>query len=209
MEVKIIKIPEQGYASNSYIVYSETNNKGAIIDPGQNAEIYLKACEEHGINIEKILLTHGHADHILGVEALREETGAKVYIHSADSEMLTDARANFSSMMFPMPIEFEADIILKDGDTIQLDEGVKFEVIHTPGHTLGGVCFVLGDIIFTGDTLFKSSIGRTDFPGGDYAQIISSIKERIFSYPDTTTLLPGHGENSSVILEKQYNPFLR
>jgi glyoxylase-like metal-dependent hydrolase (beta-lactamase superfamily II) len=206
--LKILRIPAGIYAANCYIIYPEDKKEGIVLDPGGDVEDIITAIDSNGLNIKYIILTHGHADHIGGVKGLKNKLGVPVMIHEKDRELLVDGDKNLSSVMAMATVEIEPDVLLKDGDKIEFG-GLTAEVIHTPGHTPGGICLKIGDNLFTGDTLFAGSIGRTDFLGGSYEEIIKSIKEKLIIYPDNTQVYPGHGPSSTIKNEKSSNPFLR
>ena len=206
--MKILRIPAGIYAANCYIIYPEDKKEGIVLDPGGDVEDIITAIDSNGLNIKYIILTHGHADHIGGVKGLKNKLGVPVMIHEKDRELLVDGDKNLSSVMAMATVEIEPDVLLKDGDKIEFG-GLTAEVIHTPGHTPGGICLKIGDNLFTGDTLFAGSIGRTDFLGGSYEEIIKSIKEKLIIYPDNTQVYPGHGPSSTIKNEKSSNPFLR
>lgn len=206
--MKIVRIPAGIYAANCYIVYDESNKNGILVDPGGDVDDILTVIKENKIEVNYIILTHGHGDHIGGVLGLKEALGASVMIHESDKDMLIDGNKNLSTVMSMGSIEMEPDRLLKDGDIIEFGN-LNAEIIHTPGHTLGGICIKIGDSLITGDTLFAGSIGRTDLPGGDYDTIIKSIKDKIMIYSDDTKVYPGHGSSSTVGKERVSNPFLR
>ena len=206
--MKIIAMEVGLIGTNCYLVINEEQKTGVVIDPGGDAEQILEKIRQKGIAIEAIFLTHGHSDHIMAVDEVREATGAKVYISEADAGMLTKASSNLSFYM-GAGREFKAtDEFLVDGETITA-AGLKFQVVATPGHTKGGVCLVCGDTVFCGDTIFSESIGRTDLPGGSYSQILHSIKTKIMVLPDEMKLLPGHGPATTIGWERRRNPFLQ
>lgn len=206
--MKVITIPAGIYAANCYLVYSEDEKKALVIDPGGDGELIMKKAEDLDLSIEYIILTHGHADHIGGVGELKTLSHAPVGIHKADEAMLKNGDVNLSSQMAMGRVELAPDLILEDGDELKFGS-LLAKIIHTPGHTPGGISIKIEDSIFTGDTLFAGSIGRTDFPGGSYEEIIASIKEKIIIYPETTIIYPGHGPASNIKIEKDTNPFLR
>lgn len=191
------------YGANCYVVMDENTKKGFVIDPGGDVDDIEKAIIEMGVKVEYILLTHGHVDHTSGVKELKDITGAKVGISKNDEDMIKSGQDLFGPLL-----PGYADFQLKHGDRINISE-IEIKCIETPGHTPGGMCFLVGDNVFTGDTLFYGSIGRTDFAGGDYDQIIKSIKENIITLGDDVTVYPGHGPATSVANEKAKNRFLK
>ena len=201
-------IPVSPMGANCYVVGCEETKEAAVIDPGGDVEKILRYLKDKGLTLLYIIDTHGHIDHISGNDELREATGAKLMIHELDAGMLTNAQHNLSALM-GFETKFKpADQLLTEGDTVEIGN-VKLEVVHTPGHTRGGISLTTEGAVFTGDTLFNGSIGRTDFPGGDYDAIIKSITTKILTLPDDTAVYPGHMGNSSIADERKYNPFLR
>ena len=206
--MKVIRIPAGVYAANCYIVYSETTNDGIIVDPGGDADVILKVIDGNDLKIKHIILTHGHGDHIGGVVELLDVLKVPLLVHEDDVEMISDAKMNLSNIMPIGAVELNPNKVLKDGDIITFGD-LEAKIIHTPGHTPGGICIKIGDNLITGDTLFQGSIGRTDLEGGDYDTIIKSIKENLLVFPDNTIVWPGHGVESTIGSEKRNNPFLR
>ncbi|MDI6603543.1 MAG: MBL fold metallo-hydrolase [Thermoanaerobacteraceae bacterium] len=196
------------FQSNCYIITNTNSKESVVIDPGEMIPSLIDYIQANKYKLKYILLTHGHLDHIGGVEELREKTGAPVAISSYDAEMLYDPELNLSAMGYGEIKVKPADILLNDGDILYIGD-IKIEVLHTPGHTPGGISFKIDNILFTGDTLFKGSIGRTDFPGGNYEEIINSIKDKLLTQDDNTIIYPGHGEVSTIGYEKIHNPFLK
>lgn len=206
--MKLEIIPAGIYDANCYLVYSEEDKKGIVIDPGGDSDLIINKIDGLGLDIEYILLTHGHGDHIGGVKGIKEHTNAKVGIHKEDEQLLLDVDGILPGQIKVDKQVDKVDLYLNDGDEINFGD-LTAKVIHTPGHTLGGVAIHVDDSLFTGDTLFAGSIGRTDFPGGSFENIISSIKEKLLIYPDETIVYPGHGPASTILREKQINPFLK
>lgn len=206
--MKIMRIPAGVYAANCYIVYSENTKDGIIVDPGGDVDDLMGFIERNNLKIKKIILTHGHGDHIGGVIGLKKALNADIMIHKDDQELLIDGNKNLSSTMSIGTVALKADKLLNDGDIIEFGD-LKAEVIHTPGHTKGGIALKINNSIITGDTLFAGSIGRTDLIGGSYETIIKSIKEKLMIYPDEVEVLPGHGGTSTIGRERLTNPFLK
>lgn len=195
------------YYSNCYIAGSDSTKEAAIIDPGADFSRIDSKVKELGLTPQIIILTHAHGDHIGAVKDFVDKYGTKVYIHREDAGMLKDGDKNFSKILTGKSMSIIPDVELEDKDEINLGD-LRFEIIHTPGHTRGGICIKVGNIMMTGDTLFNKSIGRTDFPGGSFDEIIKSIKEKIFKYEDDTIIYPGHNSPSTIKSEKIGNPFV-
>ncbi|MGP1585185.1 MAG: MBL fold metallo-hydrolase [Schwartzia sp. (in: firmicutes)] len=193
-------------AANCYLLFDE-GGKGIVIDPGGDAPAILDTIRKEHITVEAILNTHGHSDHIAANDAVRNATGAPLYIHAADENMLTDPRANLSLFMGGNVVSRPAEHHLKEGDILCVG-AMALKVLHTPGHSPGGVCFAGEGVLFSGDTLFADSIGRTDFPGGSLPQLIGVIKEKLMALPDDTVVYAGHGPSTTIGRERQYNPYL-
>lgn len=202
------RIPAGRYAVNCYIVGDKSTSKAAVIDPGGDVDDILKVLEDNNLRLQYILLTHGHGDHIGGVEELREKTSVPVYIHEADLYMARDSGANQSAAMGGPAVEANPDNFMKDGDVLELGE-LKLNIIHTPGHTEGGVSILVKDVLFTGDTLFANSVGRSDLEGGNQEKLFASIKNKIFTLDEDIKVLPGHGPATTIKIEKATNPFVK
>ena len=202
-----MEIREMG--ENCYIVGCEETREVAVIDPGGNAAGIVNLLKENNLQALYIINTHGHIDHIGGNQGVKEATGAQILIHEADAKMLVSSASNLSSFMGPKVTSPPADRFIKEGDIIKIGNTVELEVIHTPGHSQGGICLKTDNIIFVGDTLFQGSIGRTDFPGGSYQQLIKMIKEKLLCYDDETVAYPGHGPATTIGFERRHNPFLQ
>ena len=192
---------------NCYVI-SDDNGIGAVIDPGGNAERILAYIKKENLDIRYVLNTHGHGDHIGADDAVRDGTGAPLYIHAADADMLTDARKNLSAFMGYQALARPADVLLHGGEEITVGD-IKLKVVCTPGHSAGGVCFVGEGFVFSGDALFADSIGRTDFPGGSQVELVSSIRRELMVLPDETEVYPGHGPKTTIGWERVYNPYLQ
>lgn len=206
--MKIIQL-EVGYlGTNCYIVYDENTLQAAIIDPGGSADKILKIVEQENLAVEMIINTHGHADHISGNSEIKKATGAPILIHKDDAVMITNAHSNLSVYVGNGMESEPADRLLSDGDNIKLGS-ILFTVVHTPGHTPGGICLIANNEVFCGDTIFYESIGRTDFPGGSYRQLIQSIKDKLMTLNDEVNLYPGHGPATTVGWERRRNPFIQ
>ncbi len=193
--------------ANCYLLGCEETRQALVIDPGGNPAPVLRAAARLGLNIETIVNTHGHIDHIAGNGRLQEATGARLLIGRADGPMLADPGRNLSLWVGRRLPAVEPDLLLDDGDTIALGRHA-LEVLHTPGHTPGGICLYLPGSVFTGDTLFAGSIGRHDLPGGDYQTLLDSIRTRLLALPPDTAVYPGHGPATTIALEQEGNPFL-
>lgn len=194
---------------NCYIIYDEQSLEGIIVDPGDEAGRILETVHNLNLTIKYIVNTHGHADHIGANKELGEKLQAKLAIHADDAAMLTDPQLNLSvaGYMGRIIISQPADILLHEKDIISFGN-CRFKVIHTPGHTPGGICLVGEDIVISGDSLFAGSIGRTDFPTGSLTDLVSSLKEKIMTLDPAMQVFPGHGGTSVIGWEKQNNPYL-
>lgn len=206
--MKIETIPAGIYDANCYLVYSEKDKKGIVIDPGGHGDRIIGQIESLGLDIKYIILTHGHGDHVGGVKDIKEHTNAKIGIHKDDESLLIHGDSSLPTQVPEDSAVNKVDIFLNDGDLIKFGE-LTAKIIHTPGHTPGGISINVEDRLFTGDTLFAGSIGRTDFPGGSFESIISSIKDNLLIYPDETIVYPGHGPSSTIVREKKSNPFVK
>ena len=193
------------WMTNCY--YLETDKAAIVIDPGYKRDSILEFLNKNEDKERLILLTHGHFDHIGGADYLRQETGVKIGIGALDVPALSDDALN-CAVVFKRKLEpFAADFEYCDGDVIKVGD-IELKVISTPGHTVGGVSFLCENNLFSGDTLFKTSIGRTDFEGGSFEELEKSIK-KLYALPDETVVYAGHGESSTIGFEKKYNPFVR
>lgn len=194
--------------SNSYILYEESSKEAIIIDAGDDAWRILESIHERRLKVKGIYVTHCHFDHVLAVNDLRESLGCEFYIHPSDLEILTSLREHTRMFLgIEVPDPPKADGYVNEGDFIEVG-GYRVSVLHTPGHSPGSVCYHVENILFSGDTLFRASIGRTDGPGGDPRKIVESIHKKLFTLPEDTHVLPGHGPATSIGYEKEHNPFV-
>lgn len=197
----IIKaIPAGIYDANCYIVMDEKTKDAVVLDPGGDGEMLERAIKDMKANVKSILLTHGHMDHVGGVEYLSDKLNVPFYISKIDEEYMEKDNYVFGSIR-------NANGYLEDGNALSFGS-LNIKVIATPGHTKGGLCFLIEDKLFTGDTLFQGSIGRTDFIGGSFLEIIDSIKTKLLPLGDEIEVYPGHGPKSSIGYEKGYNMYL-
>lgn len=196
-------------ATNCYIVGSESSKEGMIIDPGAEANQILSSVKGSGLDIKFIVLTHSHIDHIGALKEIKGATGAEVAIHTDDAQALKGQEPSLGAMFgFSYPSPPPPDRLLGDGESIDIGD-LRFSVLHTPGHTPGGICLLGEGIVFSGDTLFNYGVGRADLPGGSYSQLMDSISTKLMTLPDTTIVYPGHGPDTTIGTERQGNPFLR
>ena len=193
-------------SANCYILWDDADKNAVIIDPGDDKEIIIKHIDREGLTVKYIILTHAHYDHLNATAEIKKYTGAMVAIHKLDAAGLTDKTVSLSAYTGYGDEQGEADILLEEGDEL-VAGSIEAKIIHTPGHSVGGICVLVGDILFSGDTLFKQSIGRTDFPGGSFSQLISSIKEKLYILPGDTHVYPGHGLSTTIAEEIKLNPY--
>ncbi|MGK0468776.1 MBL fold metallo-hydrolase [Clostridium sp.] len=191
------------YGSNCYIVMDENTKEAVVLDPGGDVDNIARTIDTMGASVKYIILTHGHLDHTTGVAELKTITKATVCISKLDDDLITKGEHLFGPL-----IKGGADKLLKHDDIIKI-ENLEITCIETPGHTPGGMCFLVQNCVFTGDTLFAGSIGRTDFAGGDFGSIITSIKSKLLTLPGDTIVYPGHEQISTINNEKLNNPFLQ
>jgi hydroxyacylglutathione hydrolase len=194
--------------SNCYLVASEDTKEGIVIDPGGDGPLILDRVRELGLTIKYIVNTHGHIDHIAANRQVKEGTGAQLAIHKDDAEWLTADQGAYARMLGVSSPGPAADVLLEEGDEIPFGNE-RLEVIHTPGHSLGGISLVGDGVVFCGDTLFAMGVGRVDLPGGSWETLMNSIKTRLFTMPDDTVAYTGHGPETTIGREKQFNPWFR
>ena len=195
-------------ATNCYFAINGETKEMLVIDPGDSAKMLADKINQEGLKPQAILLTHGHFDHVLAAEELAGIFGVKIYAHEKEQDTLENPGKNVSLMVGGRDA-YHADVYVKDGEVLEL-AGMKVKVLHTPGHTAGGCCYYLEEegALFSGDTLFCQSVGRTDFPGGSMSEIVRSIKEKLMALPDEVRVYPGHMDLTTIGKERAYNPFL-
>ena len=206
----IIKRFILGMAStNSYVVTNTDTKECVIVDIGSYSEVMESYINDNGYTLKGILLTHGHFDHIMGLDGILKNHKVPVYIYEDEADMLKDPELN-ASTCFGLNYAFGAKVnTLRDGEIISV-AGMDFKVIHTPGHTKGGCCYLneKEETLFSGDTLFKASVGRSDLPTGSGGQLIRSLRDKLFVLPDNIKVYPGHMDATTIGYEKKYNPFV-
>lgn len=209
--MKYAIVPVTPFQQNCSLLWCEATKRAAVVDPGGDLPRILKAAEAAGVTIEKILVTHGHADHAAGTKALADQLGVPVEgPHTGDGYWIDGMADQCRMFGFPPSPSFTPDRWLADGDTVTVGED-RLSVIHCPGHTPGHVVFynAASKLAAVGDVLFQGSVGRTDFPGGNHEALIRSIKDKLFPLGDDVAFIPGHGPMSTFGDEKRFNPFVR
>lgn len=196
-------------STNVYIVYHKETKEAIIIDPAARANVIQQKVEQLGVKPQAILLTHGHFDHIMAVDELRSHYQISVYAHRAEEELIRSTKLNGVEVFTNRKISSYADSFFEDGEDLEF-LGKKIHVLHTPGHTVGSSCFLIADerILFTGDTIFLGTFGRTDLPTGDTQTIYQSITEKLFVLDDDITCYPGHDDLTTIGYEKAHNDIL-
>jgi glyoxylase-like metal-dependent hydrolase (beta-lactamase superfamily II) len=196
------------FGTNSYMVWAEGTKEAVLIDAGLSTSLILDFLEREGMTLEAVLLTHGHPDHVAGAADVSQATGADVYLHSIEIKVVEMMPPMILAMLgideLKLPEEFKP---MEDGQVLEL-AGLTIGVLHTPGHSPGSVSFLIGSSLFDGDLVFRGSIGRTDFPGGDYETLMQSVRDKVFVLDPETRLYPGHMGSTTVGWEKRTNPFL-
>jgi len=204
---RILCLTNGTFAENCYIVADPETRDAVVVDPGEEAELFLRRIRTEGLDVRAIWLTHAHIDHVLGVRRVSEATGAPIYLHPADRPLYD--RAADQAAMFGLTAQAPPPpaVQLADGDHLSCGH-FQFEVLHVPGHSPGHVAFVGPGVALVGDVIFAGSVGRTDLPGGDGEALLRSIRTRLLTLPDDTVLYPGHGPETTVARERASNPFV-
>jgi glyoxylase-like metal-dependent hydrolase (beta-lactamase superfamily II) len=203
--VELTIVVDPTYDQNCYVLHRRDSDAAVVVDPGLQNRAALELLEKRGWRCERILLTHGHGDHVNGVPAIKAAHACPAALHPADREQLVSMRF-LPGIPDDVP-DVEIDEDLRDGQVLTW-HGVDIGVVHTPGHTRGSVCFVLGRELISGDTLFRRGVGRADLPGGDWPQLVMSIEQRLYTMPPATIVYPGHGARTTIGEEMQENPFI-
>lgn len=208
--VRIDSVVVGAVSTNCYFLINPSSGETLIVDPGDKAEQISGFLQRENLKPAAILLTHGHFDHILAADTLREQFGIPAYACEKERQVLGSLSMNLSGRLLRHHYTMEADRYCHDGEVLQL-AGFTIHVLETPGHTPGGCCYYLPseEVLFCGDTLFYESIGRTDFEGGSYEALVSSVREKLFVLPPQTVCYPGHGEKTTIGHEKEHNPYVR
>jgi glyoxylase-like metal-dependent hydrolase (beta-lactamase superfamily II) len=193
--------------ANCFILGCEETHQAAVIDPGDEADRILRALAAEALTVTQIINTHGHFDHVSANKKMKDATKAPISIHPLDAPMLTSLSRSAAAWGLSAEDSPAPDRTIEDGDTIPVGN-LSVKVLHTPGHTPGGVSLLVGDAVFVGDTLFQGSVGRTDFPGGDFETLRTSIQTKLFTLDEDLTVYPGHNQSTTIGHEKKHNPFV-
>jgi glyoxylase-like metal-dependent hydrolase (beta-lactamase superfamily II) len=205
--IRVIPIPNGQFQENCYLLAEPGSGESVIVDPGEEPDRFLAIASQEGLTIREIWLTHGHIDHVSGVGAIKEATGAPILLHAADEPLYRNLPHQGQWFGLRLDAPPPVDRYLEHGGTVSLGK-TRFAVRHTPGHSPGSVCFVASGLVIGGDVLFQGSIGRADLPGGDFERLIQSIQEELLVLPDPTVVYPGHGPPTTIGSERRHNPFL-
>jgi glyoxylase-like metal-dependent hydrolase (beta-lactamase superfamily II) len=195
---------------NCSILGDETSREAIVVDPGDDIPRILSLLARHNLTVKQIIITHAHIDHIAGAHRLKQITGAPILYNENDLPLVKNIDVQAGWLGIPTPAVYSPDDTLDDGKRIAIT-GLSGSILHTPGHTEGSICLYLPDhsLLLAGDTLFAGSVGRTDLPGGDTNKLLHSIRERLLTLPDEVSVIPGHGQNTTIGSERASNPFLK
>ena len=206
-EIEVRGLIVGAFQENCWVIGNRRTREAICIDPGEQADDIVHLAKDMGVEIKLIATSHGHLDHVLGIHGVQSASDAVFMMHEHDLEILRGAAEGAASFGMEVEQPPDPDYYIAEDDEIEVD-GVKLSVIHTPGHTRGSVSFFGAGMLFSGDTLFRQSIGRTDLPGGDYAQELNSILDKLLVLPDETIVLPGHMDQTTLADERRQNPFI-
>ncbi len=206
--MKIKKLAGDEFMANCYIIWDESTARALVIDPGIEVEKIVGAIKKERLDLQGIIDTHAHIDHILANDSLREITGVSLFIHPAEVSSLSNPELNLSGMIGKKQTFRDPDGLIEDGEEMEIGR-IRLKILHTPGHTPGSICLFADGCLLSGDTVFAGSVGRCDFPGGDFQKLEDSIKKILISIPDETQFFPGHGPETTLRAEKRFNPFFR
>jgi len=206
-ELILAVLPLGLFQTNCYLVGCPSSRQAMVLDPGGEIAPVLARAQELELDITLVVNTHGHYDHIMGNAALVQATNAPLAVHELDAPLLHAPQYDTSILLGLRREPCRPDRLLQDGDTVEVGT-LSFQVLHTPGHTPGGICLLGHGVLFSGDTLFKQGIGRTDLPGGDMETLMRSLEEVVLPLDDDLVVYPGHGPRTTIGYEKRYNPFL-
>jgi glyoxylase-like metal-dependent hydrolase (beta-lactamase superfamily II) len=205
--IELIRYELGPFMENAYLLVGPSGRKAALFDPGLDSEVILPVLEERNLELELIVNTHGHVDHVAGNAFFKERTGARLAIHPLDLPLLERLTMQGAQYGFEIPPSPPPDLELREGEPLLFD-GTELEVLHTPGHSPGGTCLRFGGRMIVGDTLFLGSVGRTDLPGGSWPELLRSIREKLFRLPEDLVCYPGHGPETTIANERRHNPFV-
>ena len=205
--MKVYRFENGPFMVNTFLALTDDEKRGFILDPGNDVQPLIDEITKRQIKIEAIVATHGHIDHISGVNLVKKSFDVPFYINDAEREMVEAISMQAGMFGVPDPGAITVEQNLPDSGRIEI-AGIELELFHTPGHSPGSISLLAGDVVFSGDALFQMSIGRTDLPGGNFNTLIESIRTHLFSLPDETKVLPGHGPETAIGMEKKVNPFL-
>ncbi len=206
-QLEILRFTLGPFEENAYLLVGPSRVHALLVDPGLESEVILETVEERGLELDLIVNTHAHLDHAAGNRFFKDTTGARLAVHAADVPYLERLRVQAAAFGLVAQDSPPPDVELREGEPLRFD-GLEFQVLHTPGHTPGGVCLALPGRAWVGDTLFRGSVGRTDLPGGSWTELVGSIRNKLFRLPGATVCYPGHGPETTLDEERRCNPFV-